>query len=112
MHPYPFPFRSPLLGSGQAALNGASPPKTPAPSDGGRGSTPSTPWSDLEAALAGPQSAALAQSLQSSLEDQRQNLSQKIQSLSMDRSAYALTQAYLDAIEAAQEFLAANPICR
>lgn len=105
MHPYPFPFRSPLMGSGPAALPATAEPPMAVPPDRAQGPVAVTPWSELEAALAGPQAQALAQELHASLESQRQGLDQQLKSKTLDRSAYALTQAYLDAVEAAQAFL-------
>lgn len=112
MHPYPFPFRSPLLGSGPVALPPTVKPQMAVPPDSAPAPVVATPWSELEVALAGPQAQAMAQELHASLENQRQTLDQQLKSKTLDRSAYGLTQAYLDAVEAAQAFLDTAPFHR
>lgn len=107
MHPFPFPFRSPLSDTGRTIdTASARIPQRGANVLEPGGTAESSPWTDLEAALAGPASAQALAELMTSLEAERLVLDQKIKSMTLDRPGYATAQAYLDAIEASLGFLA------
>ncbi len=107
MHPFPFPFRSPLSSAGgppplagnrPALYNGLR-------SEEAGGISGDSPWTELEARLAGPDGAQALAELIANLEKERQDLEQKVQSMTLDRPGFSLSQAYLDAVEAALGFL-------
>lgn len=68
-----------------------------------------TPWSDLEARLAGPQGGQARQDLISALEAQSGALQKSLASMTLGRGDYALSEAYADAVDAALGFLLSGP---
>ncbi len=108
MHPFPFPFRSPLSGPSVPPATGGA---VPSLLNGDRPGVPDTrteglAWTELEATLAGPAGAQALAELTASLEEERQALEQKAESMTLDRPGFGMTQAYQDALEAALGFLA------
>lgn len=64
-----------------------------------------TPWSELEARLTGPQAKPARLALVHALQTQAEALNQRLSSMSLGRSSFAIAEAYADAVEAALGFL-------